>query len=142
MARIAFLVAAAVLLGCSSNGSKGGDGGGGSGGSGNGDGADPCNQSLAQTTACESTFAMQVAANPCDQATATQAMCANGKYQVWTMVLVGGQTCVYDTSNAGALVGARTCGGAPAQCADGCTNFGIAPTQYKTCGTETDACPP
>ena len=155
MARLAFLMTATLLLGCSSNGSKGGDAGdagnagdvGNSGDVGNGgdvgtpgDGNDPCNRPLSETTACEISFAMQVSNNPCDSATATQAMC--GKYQVWTMVLVGGQTCIYDTSNHGALVGARTCGGATAECAGGCTNFGIAPSQYATCGPETDACPP
>jgi hypothetical protein len=131
MVRLSGLLVLAVLLGCSSSGSNGGDGGGSS---------DPCNQPLSQTTACESTFANQVTNNPCDQGNATQAMC--GKYQVWTMIIVGGQTCVYDTSNNGALVAARSCGGAPAQCAGGCTNFGIAPSQYATCGGETPACPP
>ena len=37
---------------------------------------------------------------------------------------------------------ARSCGGALTDCDQGCITFGIAASQYATCGPETSACPP
>jgi hypothetical protein len=149
MQRLAGLCALVLWFGCSnSSGPSGGDGsalGGSSGSSGNNDAAtdrnDPCIQPLAQNTVCSASFEVQVANNPCDPAMATQAMC--GRYQVWTSVFVGSDICVYDTSNNGVLVGARSCGTVtgPLQCGN-CVTFGIAASQYATCGADTAACPP
>jgi len=127
-------VMAAALVGCSSNGSKGADGG-------DSGGSDPCGAPLSQNTVCAPTFDMQVANNPCDPTAdpATQSTC--GKYKVWTLIVVGSDSCVYDTSNNGALVGARSCGGAT-DCPQGCITFGIAASQYASCGAATPACPP
>jgi hypothetical protein len=146
MLRLAWICLITVGLACSSSGSTGGDGSalGGSGG-GNADGAgdtgaDPCSAPLSQNTVCASSFAMQVTSNPCDPDMATQATCG-GHYQLWSLIVVGSEACVYDTSNNGKLVGARSCGGAP-DCPQGCIDFGIAASQYATCGAETPACPP
>ena len=124
----------------------GGDGsalGGGSGGedAAAGDRSDPCVVALVQNTVCGASFDMQVADNPCDPGMATQAMC--GRYRVWTSVFVGSDSCVYDTSNNGALVGARSCGtvSTSIQCGN-CITYGIPASQYASCGADTPACPP
>lgn len=117
---------------------------GGSGGSddaGAADRNDPCVLPLAQSTACEASFDMQVADNPCDPGMATQATC--GRYKVWTSIFVGSDTCVYDTSNNGRLVGARSCGTVSNALPCGnCVTYGIPASQYASCGADTPACPP
>jgi hypothetical protein len=124
-----------VWLACSSSSSsKSGD-------AATDSGPDPCGAPLAQSTACAASFDMQVANNPCDPDMPTQAMC--GRYKVWTSIVVGSETCVYDTGANGALVGARSCGSVTTDPAcQGCINFGIAHSLYATCGAETPACPP
>jgi hypothetical protein len=141
MRRLALVCAIGAMVGCSSSGSSGGDGSAMGGAGGGGDVTGPCTAPLSENTVCAPSFDMQVATNPCDPTDmATQAMC--GKYKVWSLVVVGSDTCVYDPTNNGKLVGARSCGGAPAECVQGCITSGIAASLYATCGAETPACPP
>jgi hypothetical protein len=146
MRRLALSWVMTAFLACSSNGPAGGDGSAVGGSSGNGDAggdgpADPCVVPLSQNTVCGPSFDMQVADNPCDPATATQAMC--GRYKVWTSVFVGSDFCVYDTSDNGKLVGARSCGSVTTdpRCGN-CITYGISASLYATCGTDMTACPP
>ena len=89
---------------------------------------------------CASSFDQQVTDNPCNPDMATQSTC--GQYKLWSLIVVGSDTCVYDLNAGGKLVGARSCGGAPAECSSGCVTFGIVSSAYATCGAETPACPP
>jgi hypothetical protein len=136
LAVISVVGVAGVGAGCSSKGS----GGDASAGDGPAIAIGPCTAPLSQNTACASSFDKQVTDNPCDPDMATQSTC--GQYKVWSLIVVGSDTCVYDMNDGGKLVGARSCGGAPAECGSGCIIFGIVASAYATCGAETPACPP
>jgi len=141
IARLMALSFLVVVLGCSSSTAPAADAAADSG-------LVSCFVPLATDSGfCAGSLVDQVAGNPCnDFSTTTESTC--GHYQLWRSkhnppIAPGFHVCIYDNNQAGALVGAKTCGTPDQTCTDGCVEYGaVLLSQVTNCGPETDLCSP